>query len=101
MSKHINMKDEIKDLCEIISVLADTTRQEILMFFYTKDKACVTEIAGNFSLSRPTISHHLNLMKRLKVLNAYKQGKEIYYSFNKEFVIGSLNRMIELINKCC
>lgn len=81
--------------------LSDKTRQEILVIFYTQKEVCVTDIASNFTLSRPTISHHLNLMKRSKLLNARKEGKEVYYSLNKEYVVTVMSQILETIKACC
>lgn len=84
----------------LLSALTDKTRQEILSLFHTHRELCVTDIAENFSLSRPTISHHLNLMKRAKLLNARKEGKEIYYSFNRDYVIGLMESILESLKEC-
>lgn len=90
------------DKClSLLHALSDKTRQEIIMIFAHSKELCANDIADNFSLSRPTISHHLNLMKRMGVLNSRKSGKEMYYSLNKPHVISSLKRMIQAIEKCC
>jgi DNA-binding transcriptional ArsR family regulator len=86
---------------ELLHALSDGTRQEILTLFYSNRELCVNDIALNFSLSRPTISHHLNLMKRAKLLNARKEGKEVYYSFNRDYVIEFLESVLNNLKKCC
>ena len=86
---------------EVLSALSDETRQKIIMLFYKHEELCVTDIAKNFSLSRPTISHHLNLMRRVKILKIRKDGKEIYYSFNSDYVIGVMESVIETLKGCC
>ena len=108
MLKHIkNIKPRKKDvyLCEecleLFRAFADKTRQEIIMVFATNKEICVNDIAKNFTLSRPTISHHLNLMKRAKVLNTRKDGKEVYYSINKSYIKGLLTSILDNIDSCC
>jgi DNA-binding transcriptional ArsR family regulator len=103
MFNHININENntLEDALKIISALSDKTRQEIIMLFYIQPEACVTDIAKNFKLSRPTISHHLNLMKRAKILNMRKEGKGVYYSFNKKYVIGVLESLIKVLDRCC
>jgi ArsR family transcriptional regulator, arsenate/arsenite/antimonite-responsive transcriptional repressor len=103
MIKHIDMSDSVNldEAREILNALADKTRQEILMLFSRKPEACVTDIAKHFKLSRPTISHHLNLMKRVKILDSRKEGKEIFYSFNKQYVTDILNSLIKFLRGCC
>ncbi len=88
-------------ITEILSALADPTRQHILKIFFTHNELRANDIAGFFKQSRPTISHHLNLMKRLKILNSHKEGKEIYYSFNKEYVVETIEGLLNLLKGCC
>lgn len=89
------------DCLDILRVLADETRQKIIMVFVENKELCANDIASQFSLSRPTVSHHLNLMKRAKVLNSHKDGKEMYYSFNKKHVINLIRSVIKTLEKCC
>jgi DNA-binding transcriptional ArsR family regulator len=92
-------------LCEecgdFFTAFADITRQEIIMIFVTEKELCVNDIANKFTLSRPTISHHLNLLKRAKILNSRKNGKEIFYSINKPYIKEMLTSVLKAIDNCC
>lgn len=66
---------------EVIIALSDETRLEILEIL-GKNELNASEISNKCTLSRPTISHHLQILKRAKVLESRKEGKEIYYSVN-------------------
>jgi len=66
---------------EVIKALSDETRVEILNLLRNGEMN-VNEIADNCRVSRPTISHHLQIMKRAGVLSSIKDGKEVYYSIN-------------------
>ena len=102
MIERINMNEEkIEKILDLLNALNDQTRQNIIILFQTQKEYCVNDIAKQFSLSRPTISHHLNLMKRSKILTTRKEGKEIYYSFNKEFVIANLELLTTFLKGCC
>jgi DNA-binding transcriptional ArsR family regulator len=102
MIKHIKpLADFCSEECsEFFQVLSDKTRQDIIMLFTSKKEVGVTEISANFALSRPTISHHLNLMRRAKFLNSRKEGKEVYYSLNRDFVINLLESIIKSLRSC-
>jgi len=89
-----------EDCVEMLVALTDTTRLSIIALFYENKELCVTAIADHFELSRPTISHHLNLMKRAKLLKTRKEGKEIYYSFNREHVIQEMESLLDSLKKC-
>ena len=92
MIKRVRKSQTLLDFCsseectELLRALSDETRQKIIALFYTNKEMCANDIAENFNLSRPTISHHLNLMKRTGLLNARKEGKEVYYSCNRSHV---------------
>ena len=102
MNKHIDTyENQIEIILDLLNALNDRTRQKIIMIFMNQKEYCVTDIASQFTLSRPTISHHLNLLKRSKILSSRKEGKEIYYSFNKEFVINNLEILIKFLRGCC
>jgi DNA-binding transcriptional ArsR family regulator len=44
------------------------------------------EIADQFQISKPSISHHLDLLKQAGLVEASKQGQFIYYSLNTTVV---------------
>ncbi len=68
---------------EVIKALSDETRIEILEIIGKKELNA-SEIAIKCTLSRPTISHHLQILKRANILDARKEGKEIFYSVNMQ-----------------
>jgi len=67
------------------AALGDTVRQQILLVFDSNEEICVNEIARQFKLSRPAISHHLKVLRDAHVLLAIKRGKEVYYRVNGDY----------------
>lgn len=65
----------------VYKALADPTRRDILNLLKSKDLTA-GEIADHFRISKPSISHHLNLLKQAELVQAEKQGQYIYYSIN-------------------
>jgi ArsR family transcriptional regulator, arsenate/arsenite/antimonite-responsive transcriptional repressor len=102
MLEHIDSyKAARESILDLLSALNDPTRQEIIFLFQKQPEFCVNDIARQFSLSRPAISHHLNLMKRAKILSSRKDGKEVFYSFNKEHVLKVLDMLTGFLKGCC
>ncbi len=66
---------------DIFKALSDPTRRKILKMLREKDLSA-GEIAENFDITKPSISHHLNLLKQAKLVLSEKQGQNIYYSLN-------------------
>ena len=61
--------------------LNDPTRREILKLLQEKDLTA-GEIADAFDISKPSISHHLDLLKQAGLVTAEKQGQFVLYSLN-------------------
>ena len=61
--------------------LADPTRRKILKLLRQRDMTA-GEIAGHFTISKPSISHHLNSLKQARLVLDERQGQFIYYSLN-------------------
>lgn len=66
---------------DVFKALADPTRREILDRLKEKDLTA-GEIAEYFSISKPSISHHLTILKTAGLITQEKKGQFIYYSLN-------------------
>ena len=69
----------------VFKALNDPTRREILEMLHERDMTA-GEIAEGFDMSFPSISHHLDLLKRAGLVNAEKEGQYVYYSLNTTVV---------------
>lgn len=70
---------------KLFKALNDQTRREILELLKQKDLTA-GEIADHFNISKPSISHHLDILKQAELVEADKQGQYIYYSLNTTVV---------------
>ncbi|MDX2245656.1 MAG: autorepressor SdpR family transcription factor [Bacteroidia bacterium] len=66
---------------ELFKALNDPTRRKILEMLREKDLTA-GEIADAFEMTKPSISHHLDLLKQAKVVIAVKEGQFIRYSLS-------------------
>jgi DNA-binding transcriptional ArsR family regulator len=69
----------------LFKALNDQTRREILELLRTGDKTA-GEIADSFAISKPSISHHLDLLRQAGLVESVKEGQFIYYSLNVTMV---------------
>ncbi|MDE3252531.1 MAG: winged helix-turn-helix transcriptional regulator [Bacteroidota bacterium] len=65
----------------LFKALNDATRREILEMLKEGDLTA-GEIAERFDISKPSISHHLDLLKQADLVTAVKEGQYIRYSLN-------------------
>lgn len=68
-------------LSAVFKALGDETRREILRLLARGDMTA-GEIAQSFTLSRPTISHHLNVLKEAGLVLEERRGQHVIYSLN-------------------
>jgi DNA-binding transcriptional ArsR family regulator len=61
--------------------LADPTRRKIILLLKDKDLTA-GEIAEHFDITKPSISHHLNVLKQALLVTDERKGQYIYYSLN-------------------
>jgi len=66
---------------KVFKALADTTRRKILDLLKEKDLTA-GDIASEFSISKPSISHHLNILKNAGLVQVERNGQKIIYSLN-------------------
>lgn len=80
---------------EVFKALNDATRRDILELLKKKDMTA-GEIADHYQFSKPTISHHLDLLKQADLVRTIKQGQFIIYSLNTTVVDEVLKWIIGL-----
>jgi ArsR family transcriptional regulator, arsenate/arsenite/antimonite-responsive transcriptional repressor len=68
-------------LNNLFKALNDVTRREILEMLKDGDMTA-GDIADKFDMSKPSISHHLDLLRQANLVISVKQGQFIHYSLN-------------------
>lgn len=66
---------------DVFKALSDPTRRKILEMLSDQDLNA-GEIAAAFDISKPSISHHLTILKNAKLILDERQGQNIVYSLN-------------------
>lgn len=66
---------------DAFKALSDPTRRKILELLSEKDRNA-GEIAEYFQISKPSISHHLSILKNAGLVIDERQGQNIVYSLN-------------------
>lgn len=82
----------------LFKALNDPTRREILEMLKKRDLTA-GEIAAGFNMSKPSISHHLDLLKQAQLVTALKEGQFIYYSINLTVLDEIIKWFVQFSNK--
>lgn len=64
-----------------MQAMSDSTRREILILLKKEDMS-VSEIARHFSITLPSLSHHLSILKQADLVSSIRKGQTIIYSLN-------------------
>jgi DNA-binding transcriptional ArsR family regulator len=65
----------------LFKALDDPTRRQILELLREKDMTA-GDIADAFTISKPSISHHLDLLRQANLVISIKEGQFVRYSLN-------------------
>ena len=68
-------------MTKTLQALSDPSRMKILELLKKRDMS-VSEIAQSFSITLPSLSHHLNILKQVNLVTDRKKGQERIYSLN-------------------
>lgn len=82
----------------VFKALSDPTRREILKQLRGGDRTA-GEIAARFDMTKPSISHHLGLLKQSRLVLDVRHGQNIVYSLNTTVFQEALSWMLALAGK--
>lgn len=82
-------------LNKIFKAFNDPTRREILNLLRERDMTA-GEIADRFNMTKPSISHHLDLLKQADLVTIERNGQFLVYSINTTVVDDIMSWLISL-----
>jgi ArsR family transcriptional regulator len=83
---------------EAFKALAHLTRLQVFFFLVrARGEMSVGEIQEAVEVPGPTLSHHLDVLRRAGLVESRKQERYIYYSVRPEMVTG----LVRLLTACC
>lgn len=85
----------------LFQALGDPVRQDIIILLAEREPLSVNEIAGQSSLSRPAISHHLKILSDHRLVKIEQKGTQRYYSLSLTQSIDQLKKLIMVVEREC
>lgn len=90
----MDINDKVRELTDrfaacskILTVIGNETRQYLILEMMKMDTCRgvrIGEITKKTNLSRPAVSHHLQIMKNAGIVKVRKEATKNYYYFNPE-----------------
>lgn len=92
------LRAEFSECRELFAALGDENRQHLLLIMMEGpcEGSRVIDIARRTHLSRPAVSHHIQILKNAGIIRARKEGTMIYYYLDPDRA--SLEAMIALFS---
>ena len=83
---------------DLFFALSDKTRREILEFLKNGDLTA-GEIADHFKITKPSITHHLNILNQADLVDKERDGQFIHYSLNTTVLQTPLEWILDFVNR--
>jgi ArsR family transcriptional regulator len=82
----------------LFKALRDPTRRRILEMLKERDLTA-GQIAQAFSMTAPSISYHLDLLRHAQLVSSHKKGQFVTYSLETTVLDDSLGWILDLMKK--
>ena len=70
----------------LLAALADPTRLEILRELAGSSEICACDLTDCCSVSQPTVSHHLRVLREAGAVLSERRGSNIYYRVSPDLI---------------
>ena len=87
------------DAALICRALSDTNRLQIIELL-THGEQCTCELLEHFSVTQPTLTHHMKILSECGLLSSRKEGVRTFYALNCE-TLGKFRKYIASLECRC
>jgi DNA-binding transcriptional ArsR family regulator len=95
---------EVETLASLFKALSDENRLQMLAYLCScKQGQNVGELSSCCDIDLSVVSRHLSKLKNAGVLKADKEGKQVFYSLEKDNLVSQLRALADFIEsaQCC
>ncbi|MCL2390671.1 MAG: metalloregulator ArsR/SmtB family transcription factor [Endomicrobia bacterium] len=77
------MNKKYRDYALMLKALGDETRLKV-MGMLSKGERCACELLEEFHITQPTLSYHMKMLVKCKLVNVAKKGSWMRYRINED-----------------
>ena len=92
------MEDIYVETAKILKAISDPKRLRIVDML-SCGELCACIILEAFHITQPTLSHDMKVLIEAKIVNARREGKNIYYSLNREYLADFMQTLNEIFTE--
>ena len=78
----------------VFEALASTARRKILAYLAAADLTA-GEIAARFTMTKPAVSKHLQILENAGLVRSTKEGQFVRYSLIRDSLVNTLNGYVQ------
>lgn len=82
-------------IAPMFKALGDPVRLRLAALIASDDEVCVCDLTSQFTLSGPTISHHLRVLREAGLVEGERRGTWVYYRIRPD-ALGSLGALLQV-----
>lgn len=98
LRKKMRPDEDIYSLSEVFGVLNDVTRLKIVLAL-AETELCVCDVASFLGITKSAVSHHLRLMRTLRLVKFRREGKMTYYTLDDDHITTLLRQATDHIEE--
>jgi ArsR family transcriptional regulator, arsenate/arsenite/antimonite-responsive transcriptional repressor len=83
------------ELAPIFKAIGDPVRLRLLSMIASTAEVCVCDLTDAFTVSGPTISHHLRVLREAGLVDCERRGTWVYYWIRPE-TLRKLSALLEI-----
>lgn len=86
-----------RDVLPLFNAMGDKKRQQIILLLAHHHRLSVGELTSFTELSRPTVSHHIKVLREAGLVNEERQGTKRYYHPTFVRYVEPMKKIIALV----
>jgi DNA-binding transcriptional ArsR family regulator len=83
-------------VAELFRAFSDTSRVRILSAIVDQELN-ITTLAQNIGITESAVSHHMRGLRQMRLVNARRDGKEVFYSLTDPHIVALFRQGVEHI----
>lgn len=89
--------DKLRLAIRRLTMISRPVGMKIIEMLQSEEKMNVGQIQKRLNIAQPTVSYYLINMSKKGILNAKRNGQQIFYSLNKEIY----SKILDSAEVCC
>lgn len=86
------------ELSRTLKAMADPNRMRIIeILASSKTSLCACDVLTHFDFTQPTLSHHMKVLEKAKIVSVTKKGQWHHYALHKDFSDDFIRQISQLL----